>query len=147
VKLAELDWATESPLARVVFTTQEEGDKEAIVQYEGRASQLSYAAGTGSNAGEKYQLRIYGSQQHVIVRTPEEHALSKHMIAPEVKDTSKLLLCPMPGSLISVGTLQRLCCRIVVVGNFVATCRRTCRPSGGSWTANCGCRSNEDAGL
>jgi propionyl-CoA carboxylase alpha chain len=46
-------------------------------------------------------LRYLGSEQEVIVRTLEEHKLSVHMLAPEVKDFSKLLLCPMPGTLIS----------------------------------------------
>jgi propionyl-CoA carboxylase alpha chain len=106
IKLTEVDWATEAPLAKFVFLEDGKKDQpsevEAVVQYEGRASQLSHGAGIGSNAGEKYHLRIYGSQQQVVVRSLAEHALSKHMIAPEVKDTSKFLLCPMPGSLISI---------------------------------------------
>ena len=37
------------------------------------------------------------------MRSVEEQALHTHMLLPEVKDDSKYLLCPMPGTLISCG--------------------------------------------
>jgi propionyl-CoA carboxylase alpha chain len=46
-------------------------------------------------------LRYQGAQLPITVRNPREHALSGHMLAPEVKDLSKFLLCPMPGKLVS----------------------------------------------
>jgi propionyl-CoA carboxylase alpha chain len=87
-----LDWQIESRIAYVGFQNSEKkhddhsGDK--VFQYEGRSN-------------EGYRLRYRGSQQEVIVRSQLEHELSKHMLAPEVKDVSKFLLCPMPGTLIS----------------------------------------------
>ena len=39
----------------------------------------------------------------VIVRRPMEQELHTHMLLPEIKDDSKYLLCPMPGTLISCG--------------------------------------------
>ena len=39
----------------------------------------------------------------IIVRTVKEQALHVHMLPPELKDDSKYLLCPMPGTLISCG--------------------------------------------
>ena len=37
------------------------------------------------------------------MRTLEEQNLHKYMLLPEIKDNSKFLLCPMPGTLISCG--------------------------------------------
>lgn len=37
-----------------------------------------------------------------MIRSPREHALSAHMLAPEKKDFSNMLLCPMPGTLVSI---------------------------------------------
>jgi len=51
---------------------------------------------------EGYRLRYKGSEQEVLVRTPREHELSVHMHAPEKKDYSNMLRCPMPGTLISI---------------------------------------------
>lgn len=62
-----------------------------IVQYEGRG---------GGEGG--YIIRMVGSQQEVLIRTVREHELSQHMRPREVKDFSKFLLCPMPGTLISL---------------------------------------------
>jgi acetyl/propionyl-CoA carboxylase alpha subunit len=61
---------------------------DEFIQYEGRGA-------------EGYKLRYLGSQQEVIVRNRREHELSVHMLPPVVKDFSKFLLCPMPGTLIS----------------------------------------------
>lgn len=89
VDIAQLDWNSEQPVGDVSFC--EEGDKyeDRVVQYLGRTS-------------EGYVIRYLGSEQNVIVRSLDEHRLSAHMLAPEVKDFSKFLLCPMPGTLISV---------------------------------------------
>ena len=51
--------------------------------------------------GSTISLRYQGAQLPITVRNPREHALSGHMLAPEVKDLSKYLLCPMPGKLVS----------------------------------------------
>jgi len=42
----------------------------------------------------------------VIIRTVKEHKLSHHMLEPEVKDYSNFLLCPMPGTLISLSVKE-----------------------------------------
>lgn len=87
-----LDWQIESRIAYVGFKNNDtdnndhSGDK--VFQYEGRSN-------------EGYRLKYRGSQQEVIVRTQLEHELSKHMLKPEVKDVSRYLLCPMPGTLVS----------------------------------------------
>ena len=109
VKLNELDWLNEAPIAKLSFAGEADEVEEVVVQYEGRVSQNTGVAG---GAGERYALRLCGSQQDVVVRSPLEHSLSKHILAAEVKDTSKYLLCPMPGSLISCSECP---CSILVI--------------------------------
>lgn len=89
VVVSELDWHSERPLGEVKFREEHTGDDEhRTVQYLG-------------NTPEGFKIRLFGSEQEVIVRTPKEHQFSKHMLAPEVKDFSKFLVSPMPGTLIS----------------------------------------------
>lgn len=40
------------------------------------------------------------------MRTCLEHKLSKHLLPPKVRDTSRLLLSPMPGTLVSVSVKE-----------------------------------------
>ncbi len=49
-----------------------------------------------------YRMRHRGADLKVLVRTPRKFALSRHMIEKTPPDTSKLLLCPMPGLVVSV---------------------------------------------
>lgn len=88
VRISHFDWIDGEPLARAQFIgDDEEQTPIGFLQYEGRGT-------------ESYKLKYNGSQQEVIVRTKEEHELSRHMRAPEVKDYSRFLLCPMPGTLV-----------------------------------------------
>jgi propionyl-CoA carboxylase alpha chain len=83
--ISSIKWNKGSPLAKFGFDNDE---KKVTIQYEGKSA-------------EGYHLRFAGAQHNVIVRSKTEHEMSKHMLAPEVKDVSKYLLCPMPGTLIS----------------------------------------------
>lgn len=110
VKIASMDWAREDPLAHITFIEEHAHDRKThddldgqshsnlVVQYEGRGSQTHGIPGA---AGETYLLRLLGSQQRVVVRSLAEHGLSRYMLPVAVKDTAKLLLSPMPGTLIS----------------------------------------------
>jgi len=49
-----------------------------------------------------YRMRHRGADLKVTVRTPRLFALARHMIEKTPPDTSKLLLCPMPGLVVSV---------------------------------------------
>lgn len=105
-----IQWQLETPLAKLLvpastssaparhqFSTTVDDDDEGevspndteYVQYEGRTA-------------EGFKLCYKGSQQEVIIRTPAEHALAVHMLDVEKKDYSNVVLCPMPGSLLSV---------------------------------------------
>lgn len=64
-------------------------EREEVVQYDGRTV-------------EGYLLRYHGCDHEVIVRTPKQHELSQHMLPPDEKDTSQFVLCPMPGTLVSI---------------------------------------------
>lgn len=107
VRVADLQWTAGQPLAFASFADAS-GDVSAMaqkaVQYLGRGEQCREA----NTGGEVYKLRFLGSDQEVIVRTPQEHKYSAHMLPPVVKDASKYLLCPMPGTLISCGKQHEL---------------------------------------
>jgi acetyl/propionyl-CoA carboxylase alpha subunit len=119
VILNGLHWAVESPLAAFLVET----DNSPAVLKDASASSMDavpirYAAQKADRkemlseqqevvqyAGstpEGFLLRYKGSEQEVIVRSLAEHALCVHMKAPLVKDTSHVILCPMPGTLISL---------------------------------------------
>ena len=94
LRLMDLEWIPEQMLGRAFF-----GDDDGeVLQYEGRGAQMSNVRG---GAGELYYLRLLGCQLRVEVRTPLEQALSGYSLPLEVKDHSKHVLCPMPGTLIS----------------------------------------------
>ena len=47
-----------------------------------------------------FRVRLRGADLTVLVRTPRAADLSQHMLAKVAPDTSKFLLCPMPGLLV-----------------------------------------------
>ena len=111
VVVSELDWHSERPLGEVKFREEHSGDDEhRTVQFLG-------------NTPEGFKIRLFGSEQEVIVRTPKEHQFSKHMLAPEVKDFSKFLVSPMPGTLISCSTSRLIFSCVYVFHVFIGRSR------------------------
>ena len=49
-----------------------------------------------------FRMRTKGADLKVLVRTPRQAELSKHMQEKLPPDTSKMLLCPMPGLLVKI---------------------------------------------
>ena len=49
-----------------------------------------------------FRMRTRGADLRVLVRTPRQAELSKYMREKVPPDTSKLLLCPMPGLIVKV---------------------------------------------
>ncbi|MEO1919727.1 MAG: biotin/lipoyl-containing protein, partial [Paracoccaceae bacterium] len=49
-----------------------------------------------------FRMRHRGADLDVIIRTPRLFELSKHMIEKTPPDTSRLLLCPMPGLIVAM---------------------------------------------
>lgn len=49
-----------------------------------------------------FRMRTRGAELKVLVRTPRQAELSKHMQEKLPPDTSKMLLCPMPGLLVKI---------------------------------------------
>ena len=49
-----------------------------------------------------FRMRARGADLKVLVRTPRQAELSKHMQEKLPPDTSKMLLCPMPGLLVKI---------------------------------------------
>ena len=53
-----------------------------------------------------YRMRHRGADLIVKVQTPRQFELSQHMLEKVPPDTSKMLLCPMPGLMVSVAVEQ-----------------------------------------
>jgi len=53
-----------------------------------------------------YRMRHRGADLKVLVQTPRRFELSKHMIEKTPPDTSKMLLCPMPGMVVSIDVAE-----------------------------------------
>ena len=49
-----------------------------------------------------YSLSFFGTKYNITVKTPLQHELSKHMIPKPKLDLTKLILSPMPGTVISI---------------------------------------------
>lgn len=79
----ESSWLPGQPLAEVVV------DGEAMVLKVGKIS-----------AG--FAIRYRGAQLTVTVRSPRNAELAGHMLEKVPPDTSKMLLCPMPGLIVSI---------------------------------------------
>ena len=107
-----MEWSPENSLARIAFSHKRSDDGEQFAVSLNKYNWSSdYVDPDGCTAElvqvqdrmtEGYLLRYKGSEHQVLIRTPREHALSSHMLPPEKKDYSKMLLCPMPGTLISI---------------------------------------------
>jgi acetyl/propionyl-CoA carboxylase alpha subunit len=83
VSMSDFSWDPSIPLIKVGFESE-----QLTVQYIGKTI-------------EGYELQFAGSLSEVIVRTPKEQSFAKFMLPPEERDTSKLLLCPMPGQIVN----------------------------------------------
>lgn len=95
IQVKSLDWTLGSPIADIEFVGEKQGTTYTrAVQFEGMSNRNGF------------KLRMYGSQQEILVQSKRAHKLSQYMLAPEVKDVSKFLLCPMPGTLISLSVQE-----------------------------------------
>jgi len=95
INLSDFNWMSGSKLLTVRFN--EDGLKLENDIASGEDEPLQFEGRNGASI----KLRYRGAQREVIVRSPREHHLSGHMLEPEVKDMSKFLVSPMPGTLIS----------------------------------------------
>ena len=99
-------WSPESPLTTIQFIHH--SDNRIVIQYLGRESNIynfhSHSSGHTSTAaaGEVYHLSHHGYSAPFELRSELEHSLAKNILQPEKKDTSNVILCPMPGNLISL---------------------------------------------
>ena len=81
-----------------------------VVQYDGRTVEGYLLRYHGcDHVRLVFSFYIWGNilfcLQEVIVRTPKQHEFSQHMLPPDEKDTSQFVLCPMPGTLVSISKL------------------------------------------
>ena len=109
IEINKFDWPLEGALAYVQYKHSQTPlspsvDNDEVIQYVGRDSQIHNLihAHNHGGAGEIYYFNYHGNSSRFEVRSELEHSLSRHMLPPEHKDTSNLVLCPMPGNLVSV---------------------------------------------
>ena len=77
------------------------GQSLAILQVNGAPIVLKVEKRTSG-----FRVRTRGADLRVYVRTPRQAELSKHMIEKVAPDTSKMLLCPMPGLIVSMNVAE-----------------------------------------
>jgi propionyl-CoA carboxylase alpha chain len=83
--------------AMTVETTWSPGDTLAVAVVDGAAMPVKVDA-----AGAGFRMRYRGADLKVFVRSVRAAQLAVHMIEKTPPDTSKLLLCPMPGLIVSI---------------------------------------------
>lgn len=100
--MSQVQWKTESPLIHTVHAPSATIPHEThnTVQFLGRHE-------------EGFTLRFSGAEHKIFLRTPLEHEMYAHMQRPAVLDTSKTILSPMPGTLISVAVTAGQKVRVV----------------------------------
>ncbi|WOI55351.1 acetyl/propionyl/methylcrotonyl-CoA carboxylase subunit alpha [Palleronia sp. LCG004] len=80
-----------------VSASWQPGEPLARLEVDGRPLVLKVGRVTGG-----YRLRTRGADLDVLVYTPRQAELKRHMPEKEEADTSKLLLCPMPGLVVKI---------------------------------------------
>ena len=73
------------------------GDQLANLMVDGTPLVLKVGKAPGG-----FRIRTRGADMRVAVRTPRQAELAQHMIEKTPPDTSKMLLCPMPGLIVKV---------------------------------------------
>jgi acetyl/propionyl-CoA carboxylase alpha subunit len=101
--MVNVEWPVESPLAKISFEVgphheNHQKKKSAAIPVHSHFVQYLGQAATGDAS---YHLRFNGAEHKISVRSLKEHRLYQHMLKPEVKDHSNLVLSPMPGTIIS----------------------------------------------
>ncbi|GLE05377.1 hypothetical protein PINS_up014390 [Pythium insidiosum] len=90
--VSDVDWQLNAPLFRASYVRA--GFEKNL------ASQVVTVLPEG------YRMQHHGAVQDVIVRNALEQKYSAHMLPKPEIDTSNLLLCPMPGMLVSVAVQE-----------------------------------------
>jgi propionyl-CoA carboxylase alpha chain len=117
VTISALDWTNEAPLARIMFEDYDESgtpynsneddmemesniDMDYIVNpmANGDITTVQYGGAT-LNGG--FDMQYLGCKMDVRIMSSEEFGLGRYMLPEEKIDVSKVVLCPMPGTLIS----------------------------------------------
>ncbi|MGR3344542.1 MAG: acetyl-CoA carboxylase biotin carboxylase subunit [Paracoccaceae bacterium] len=73
------------------------GDNLAVLDIDG--AEMVMKVGKVPNG---FRIRLRGADMRVLVRTPRQAELARLMLEKAPPDTSKLLLCPMPGLIVGV---------------------------------------------
>ena len=97
VRLAGVDWAVDEPL---FFARLAEGPLPP--HQDGWLSALTLRVQHMARLAAGFRLQFQGATQDAVVRSPRAHALAQHMLPPRRVDSSKVVISPMPGTLVSL---------------------------------------------
>ncbi|MEM7498989.1 MAG: acetyl/propionyl/methylcrotonyl-CoA carboxylase subunit alpha [Pseudomonadota bacterium] len=93
-----LAWKPGATLARLHGEPHREGEEGAYAEWDGPVLMCLKV----EQRTEGFRIRYRGADLEVTVRSPRAAALAALMPEKEVADTSKMLLCPMPGVVVSL---------------------------------------------
>lgn len=97
IRLRDVDWSPEHP---ILFANLVEGPVDAM-RKEWRSSAMVRVQHIARLA-DGFKLQYQGATLDVKVRSMRAQALSQHMLAKAKRDLSKVVVSPMPGTLVSV---------------------------------------------
>lgn len=93
IRLANVDWSVDDPLMLAALP-----DAPASAPPSEHTLRLQHVERTP----EGFKLLAYGATVDAYVRSPAAFALAGHMLPKHARDFSKVLVSPMPGTLVSV---------------------------------------------
>ncbi|MEO1318405.1 MAG: acetyl/propionyl/methylcrotonyl-CoA carboxylase subunit alpha, partial [Pseudomonadota bacterium] len=98
VVAGNLAWKPGATLARLHDEPHREGEEDAYAEWDGPVLMCLKV----EQRTEGFRIRYRGADLEVTVRSPRAAELAALMPEKEVADTSKMLLCPMPGVVVSL---------------------------------------------
>lgn len=102
IRLGNTSWLPDAPILFADMSDDEAKESVSNGNMSGSTLRLQHLA----RLADGFKVQYKGAIEEVRVRSPKAHSLSKHMLAKPERDTSKYLVSPMPGVLVSVAVTE-----------------------------------------
>jgi propionyl-CoA carboxylase alpha chain len=96
IRLADVDWSADAP---IMFADLPDKAREAVATPSARTLRLQHVERL---AGDGMKLQLRGQLVDAYVRSRRAFDLSRHMLPKPKRDFSRVLVSPMPGTLVSL---------------------------------------------